>query len=675
MKRAVLILGSAFAVTVAVVAGIAIVRVDADRISAAAADRLARAIGYPVEIGSAALRLVPSPSVLASDLRVGAQDGGAPFITAEGVRFEIELRSLLLGEPAVRAIVIESPRLALRTGADGRLELPARSGVLGDARPEVQRVSSVIQIRAGQATIGDRRIEDVDASGRLGSGGTAQIDFTARVVGLGALRAGSVELTELGSDRPRWHATSDIADVDLQGLAKLAEIDALVQGSGTGSIDASGTGMQWQQGSLAIEGRAVDFRSEALMLRGDASFRVMRGKGYRAELGGAEVRIGPLLRKPAGLAMVVEGALPEAGSAAALQGVEITIGGRRLSGDIRLAEAGGRSTFSLRGDLDVGLVAVEQWVDLPASPTGVLQVESLVYAPPGRLSVSGLTTGVLVTLRDGETVRVDGDFAIDGPRLRTSGFGIEYLGQRLGLIGELDLHGQKIDVELDVAGADLETLTAAWLGEPIVYGRMYLRAEVAGPMELEALRGRGQMEIPGGMFAWLSIGDLLEGRVPERNEGVFQSAEATFEIRDGRAFFSDLRYEQSGILVVLDGSMSLIDGAVDFYGRAVFNEGREVLEQPMYVTGPLWAMRTAFGERPDPNSPEAVEQRRTELKMMEAMLETMNQRGAPPGDPEMQAEFARMRGELTRRIRAMRALVGDEDEGKKGEEDAARDTR
>lgn len=85
--------------------------------------RVETSLGRDVDItGDVSLRLLPSPAFVAHGLRVANLPGGtAPdFARAETVRLKVALWPLLKGEIAVKALVLDRPRVSLERLADGR---------------------------------------------------------------------------------------------------------------------------------------------------------------------------------------------------------------------------------------------------------------------------------------------------------------------------------------------------------------------------------------------------------------------------------------------------------------------------------------------------------------------------------------------------------------------------
>lgn len=129
----------------------------------------ARLFGVRVRVlGSAEVRLLPTPSMTLDDVRVGAVE--APIVTAEHVAAEIDLPSLLRGSVRVTGLTLNRPEFHLSIDESGDMALAP-----GDARPGALQPGDValegVTFKDGAIEIADartglqRRLTDVN--GRL----------------------------------------------------------------------------------------------------------------------------------------------------------------------------------------------------------------------------------------------------------------------------------------------------------------------------------------------------------------------------------------------------------------------------------------------------------------------------------------------------------------------------
>lgn len=125
-----------------------------------------RLLGARVRVlGDADLKLLPTPTIVLADVRLGPE--GDPVASAARVYVEIELAPLLSGEVEVTALEIGSPVLRLALDADGRvgdLGLSADPAALDPADVKLDRVTitdGAIEIDDGRPG-GPLRVDDVD---------------------------------------------------------------------------------------------------------------------------------------------------------------------------------------------------------------------------------------------------------------------------------------------------------------------------------------------------------------------------------------------------------------------------------------------------------------------------------------------------------------------------------
>lgn len=170
-----------------------------------------RVLGTRVAIdGEAELRLLPSPRMRLTDVRLG--DAARPLLAAEAVELDVELTPLLRGELRIQELRLDAPTLAVTVGENGRIEMP---DIADDpALASLFSVGSIavddIHVDAGTIAVTDRRsgterrVTDIALAGRAQSlrgpfnaTGTLRIDGALQDVqiGAGALEADTMPLS------------------------------------------------------------------------------------------------------------------------------------------------------------------------------------------------------------------------------------------------------------------------------------------------------------------------------------------------------------------------------------------------------------------------------------------------------------------------------------------------
>jgi uncharacterized protein involved in outer membrane biogenesis len=148
-----------------------------------------RLLGARVRVlGDADLRLLPTPTIVLADVRLGPD--GDPVASAARVFAEIELAPLLRGEVEVTALEIGSPVLRLALDADGRvgdLGLSADPAALDPAGVALEKVTitdGTIELDDGRPG-GPLRVGDIDMTLEARSLlGPFKADGTANLAGL-----------------------------------------------------------------------------------------------------------------------------------------------------------------------------------------------------------------------------------------------------------------------------------------------------------------------------------------------------------------------------------------------------------------------------------------------------------------------------------------------------------
>ncbi|WP_420393394.1 AsmA family protein [Acuticoccus sp.] len=118
-----------------------------------------RALGAPVAIrGDVGVRLLPSPRVRVTDVRVGGAADG-PTLEADEVEFDVALTPLLRGELVISELAMDAPTLRLRVSPSGALRLPQgeEPPLLSDYFDASQIAVERLAVTAGRLIVVDGR--------------------------------------------------------------------------------------------------------------------------------------------------------------------------------------------------------------------------------------------------------------------------------------------------------------------------------------------------------------------------------------------------------------------------------------------------------------------------------------------------------------------------------------
>ena len=168
-------------------------------------------IGRPVTVaGKASVRLLPTPVLSFTDIRVG--DAEAPDVEMERFRAEVELAPLLKGEVRIIQMAVERPRFRFDlAGLAGDQGLSAERWRIDPERISLER----LEIVEGSASISDSRTgrrwqaEGIDAvgRGRLAAGaGPSGCDAHARREAVRGARRASAAWRPTTPSPPRFRS-------------------------------------------------------------------------------------------------------------------------------------------------------------------------------------------------------------------------------------------------------------------------------------------------------------------------------------------------------------------------------------------------------------------------------------------------------------------------------------
>lgn len=500
-----------------------------------------RLLGARVRVlGEADLKLLPTPTIVLSDVRLGPD--GDPVASAGRVYAEIELAPLLRGEVEVTALEVAAPVLRLSLDSEGRvgdLGLATDPAALDPGSVTLDRVT----ITDGAVLLDDGRpggsleVADIDMTlearsllGPFKAEGTATVSglqsgfrvVTGTADGSGALKV-QTELTPAlwpamvtadgvvtTTDGVPFYEGTLVAVrlVPAQAEGEPPPAEAPARGEGRFRLDARGFAMQDLSVSYGPPDRAVG-------LTGVLEIPFAPGAGFAAALSARQIELDrmaggsadappPPAEVLAGLVGAIAGApAPPIPGRVTLDTAAVVAGGGiiqdlRLSAETRPdgwridgldAVLPGRSTLALSGELSTrGTPSFDGRVRLSSEQPGVLagwwRSASARSAAPGRLEVTADVRGSAGGLDLSDlTIANDGRALTGGFAWRPSAD-----GGRGGV--DLELAGERLDVDALtaltrlVAGASPAGLITA------VDGDLSLRLR-ADEVSVRGFTGRG----------------------------------------------------------------------------------------------------------------------------------------------------------------------------------------
>jgi hypothetical protein len=635
--------------------GLAFIRVDATRVAGGVAAALEQRLGQPVALGDVDLQLLPVPTVRARDVQIGAGDGREPFLRAGAVRLEVSLLGLLAGQVALGSVAIDGPHLSLEIGADGLPVLPTREP--GGVEPSEGAVDAPrlwitdVEVRDGTAEIGPWKLADFALDGGAALDLGAGFDFSALLLGLGSIRNGRVELSNLVDGPIAWSVRADVGDLDVMALREIVAPERAVWGTANGQVEAGGTGLFPSHGTLRLALTPLDVRMQGVTVSGDVDLAAELGGGWSVDLSKAEIQFSDQLTKPIGVAARVSAPLPRSFWPDRLADLRIAVGERELRGAVQLR--GGTPVLELAGELDLASLKPGR-AGPPLPQRGLLRFDRATFRPPSMLQAEGSVEGVEVDLAErfavlGEgKLALDGGWAVEGSLVEARDLGLGFAGQQVRLTGDYDFVTRQFQLRAEADGVDVAAISERVSGTPMVTGRLYARLEAAGTPELESIAGHGSFEIPGGEFLSLSLEEfLLEPGAPSTGVKTFQRIAGEFEVKELYAEFSRLVLEQSDTVAVFFGSWSLADGRIDLDGDARVLVRDEVLERALRVNG---TFAQPIAQLRDRSAAVRADRRLQERTVLEAMRQMLEERGAPE-EPEAARTYRLQLSNIQRQLR------------------------
>jgi hypothetical protein len=573
---------------------------DSDHIARAVTRYLMTWTGQPVAMGQVDLVWLPTPRVRIQKVRFGnvSRSNGRPLLTARAVSMNVSLLALFFGRIVLHSLEIDAPEVSLDLGPGGAPIVPSFASIpdSGTHADDVSVLITHLHVENGSARIGRWTIESIRMSGTAPvSAQSARLELSAKVTELGELD-GHISVSTRPEGGVRWESRVEMPDLTLAGLAASMGTESMISGSGRAVVVASGENGKLGDASLDLGLRAVDFEVPSLRVQGDVDVSARLGGPWTLDLADAQVELANVLTKAPGVPAQVDGLVPRVGDSNAWDSWTLRIGSDELRGDLRLLADGPH--VGLSGSIDfASLLGWSTASGLP--PKGRLSLTRIEYAPPMDLSGEGRVDRAVLPVGPDCTLSVSGPFNIEGSMLRTSGSGVELLGERIALRGSYDFARDEIDVVARADGVELGRLSEKLQGKAKISGRLYGRVELHGAPRLNAITGKGDISVENGEILNISLLTLLTSpstRAPDQEP--FRGLRGRFILRDQKLDFSDLVLEQFPASASLRGSLSLTDGSLNLEGDVRYGVDRASTSSRIWVTGSIqqlqWSLDSEY---------------------------------------------------------------------------------
>jgi hypothetical protein len=576
------------------------VLVNGDRVREAVGARIEAMLGEPVELGAAELSLFPLPAARIRDARIGAH------FEAREVRVGVSLPALLLGRVVLRSLEVQSPRLRLPTPED---RAPTSSGSRWNAEraDDVDLAITSLVVREGALALGAERLEEVELSGGLDLTLGASFDFSAHVPGIGRFEDGRLEIDGLTGDPAQWTwtASARVSDVELPQLRERVRFGGL-WGNVAGEISAEGTGVVPARGSVELESEDFELRGDRLRIWGPTRLRAeYPERTLDVDLSQARVSVAQLAEKPPDVALGLAGGIELDETGLRVNELRITSEALRASGELAI-RAGNPQLELDGGSLDLARFATD-WTGpswLPRS--GRVDLERLRFdASTLALRASGSLAKVEVRLPSGLELMLDGRVFADGPTVGADGLRVEVAGEALSTSLRYDLSSRQIQLALLTEGTRIGPVLEKLANFKDVSGRLYARLELSGPLDLYALKGKGELDLVDGSWTGLDLSRLALPVPPDAQgrSSPAQRIRLRIEVDGDEVKVIEGFIDQDYAQAKLSGAFYLRDLSVDLSGElSVFSpELAEPLVLPILrAGGPLHAMAITVGNIDSP---------------------------------------------------------------------------
>jgi len=342
-----------------------------------------------------------------------------------------------------------------------------------------------------------------------------------------------------------------------------------------------------------------DGSTTRLDVEGPVTLRAEPNGAFRLNATPAAIAYADSFRKPAGVAMRVEGRLKRDDAGLRIDDLQLRLADAALSGRVQSAA---RTTaelnappFALAGLGPLFPALAER--DL----AGTLALQDLRLATdPLELNGALLLDGVAVGTPGQPPVRISGALEGRGRKLETRDLVLVTAGQAIPVSAGLEL-GEPGFFHVSARGEALDgtALVGAYSGKDFFEGPITFDAQVAGapggerPLA-ETLAGKGRIDVGRGKIRGVSLlrstfqvlGTFAEAAIlVNRARGStnmdryytdeFESIGATIQVERGRASTNDLKIVYPYYTADLRGSMGLADGSLDLTGEITLHREAE----------------------------------------------------------------------------------------------------
>ena len=590
---------------IAVVFAAGLMLIPGERIARIAAEQLSRMSGREVSItGDVDVTFWPRLGVSAGGLEVGGAEGTDALLTASTASIGVDAGALLRGEIVITEITADSPVIRLVQHSDGRASWrfsdPA-SGAEIEAAPVPARDKRPLSIR--KLTVQD-----------------ATLIYAAE--GLEPLRLDGVDLA---LDWPTRDApaefTASMAPAGTPVILELriAEFADFLEGG----VQPLGAALRAGGGAVNFNGRGSLAGALAgdLLLDSPDMGRLMTALGLPA---GAQPRwLGDRVVLETALSLTPERAL-------ALRDIDAKLGGNRVTGkaDVtlygtpRITAALSAGTLDLAteatpaADSETGRTDTPQdgWSTEPIDAAWLAAFDGVIDLDADSIALNGFKAGPTRLQLRNERARMVFDLkdmqAYDG---RIGGEFVMNNRDGLSVGGALTAEGVQMRQLLEDA-AGITRFTGLGDARLSFLGVGQSMAEI-----MRSLEGEGRIDMGRGTVAGIDLDALLGSVDAKGGSTVFDSASASFDIKEGVLRNDDLR-------VLLPNFDATGEGEVDLGARSIdykvtpkalrVNRSRGGLAVPVTIRGP-WAdpkIRPDLGAAIDLNFAEEKKRAEDRLK-------------------------------------------------------------
>jgi hypothetical protein len=357
-------------------------------------------------------------------------------------------------------------------------------------------------------------------------------------------------LSGLATGETEWSGQATVDGLQLAELARAAGLAARIEGVGRLRVRAAGAGERLTGGELELVVPAAALEAPGFRLLGPVALSAELGGTWQLDLGEAELQLGDVLSKPAGLGLVLS-ARPDPGlPPREVREIRLRSDALSLDAAAQVGEDGLRARVdAARADF----AALRPWWRTAWHPIGgsVAIHAAEIATPDGELRVDGALQSVSFpapaiggaedaapAAESPAAIVLDGPFAVRDGRAGSEGLAVGVGGQWAEIAGHFHVPSQTFDVRLVADDLDVGRAVAALWGEAVLEGRLSAAASLGGGLALESWVGQGRFEladarIPQADFPWPV--EAQDPRVATGEEGrEFDSLSGRFFVVDGR---------------------------------------------------------------------------------------------------------------------------------------------